>query len=358
MKRSHMNTRSRNSAYHSIEGGRNVRLNGEASREFLLAGDVGATKTLLALFPFTSAIGPIAEQTYNNCSYSSLEEIIKVFLHPHDLAPGRACFAVAGPVSGARARMTNLPWEIDNRKLIRMFGFKEVILLNDLEATALSIPVLSTSDLLTLSRGQEVEHGTIAVIAVGTGLGEAYLTWNGKKWVVHPSEGGHADFAPNSPLQDELLTFLRREYGHVSVERVASGRGIAEIYRFLRDERGLEEPLWLAERLGTARDPTPIIVSAALDQACPLCVETMQVFVSILGAEAGNLVLKVLARGGIYLGGGLIPHILPFLRKDRFLVAAHGKGRFLGLLKEVPVRLILNPRAALLGAARRGLGHA
>jgi len=239
-----------------------------------------------------------------------------------------------------------------------MFGFKEVILLNDLEATALSIPILSTSDLLALSRGQEVEHGTIAVIAVGTGLGEAYLTWNGKKRVVHPSEGGHADFAPNSPLQDELLTFLRREYGHVSVERVASGRGIAEIYRFLRDERGLEEPLWLTERLGTARDPTPIIVSTALDQACPLCVETMQVFVSILGAEAGNLVLKVLARGGIYLGGGLIPHILPFLREERFLAAAHSKGRFLGLLREVPVRLILNPRAARLGAARRGLGHA
>lgn len=332
-------------------------MNGEENRGFLLAGDVGATKTLLGLFSLASRGEPAVIQHYNNSDYHALNEIIEAFLSSHPLEPRRACFAVAGPVLGTRVRMTNLPWEIDSRKLSRKFGLEELILMNDVEAIALSIPILSASDLLSLHRGRGVEHGVIAVIALGTGLGEAYLTWDGREWGVHPSEGGHAGFAPNSPLQDALLMSLRREYGYVSVERVASGSGIPEIYRFLRDGRGLEEPGRLAKSLGAASDPTPIIVSAARDRVCSLCVETMRVFVSILGAEVGNLALKLLARGGIYLGGGLIQHILPFLEEEGFLTAVHGKGELEWLLRETPIRVILNPHAALLGAARRGLGR-
>ena len=326
------------------------------SEQCLLAGDVGGTKTVLALFPFEPKLDqPSAEETYANRDYDDLESIVRSFLSETDRLVVRACFAVAGPPIGPQVRITNLPWLIDAQKIGSRFGFDRVLLINDLEAIARSIPHLSPLDLLTLHPGDRDPHGVIAVIAPGTGLGEAYLTWDGRRYEAHSSEGGHSDFAPNDKLQADLWAFLREEFEHVSVERVGSGSGIPNIYRFLRDRRGMEEPPKLGAELAVAEDAAPLIVSAAVNSQCVLCVEALRAFATILGAEAGNLALKLLATGGIYLGGGLPLRILPFLQNDRFLAAIHAKGRFEPLLKRIPVRVILNPHAALLGAAQRAV---
>ena len=260
-----------------------------------------------------------------------------------------------GPVFGSYVRVTNLPWEVDGPRIAHRFGFDRTVLINDVEAIARSIPHLSPFDLLTLHPGARDPRGPVAVIAPGTGLGEAYLTWNGESYDAHSSEGGHADFAPTDDLQSELLTFLREEFGHVSVERVGSGPGILNVHRFLRNHRAMEEPTELAKQIAGDDDPIPSIVSAAVDSKCALCEETLRTFVSILGAEAGNLALKLLATGGIYLAGGLPPRVLPFLREGRFVAAVHAKGRFEPLLKRIPVHVILNPRAPLLGALQQAL---
>lgn len=326
-----------------------------ATDRFLLAGDVGGTKTVLALYPCASeADRPSVERAYASRDHGDLESIVESFLSEGKGPVVRACFAVAGPVVGSKARLTHLGWEIDGRRIAQRFAFDQAILMNDVEAIARSIPLLSPLDLLTLRPGERDPRGPIAVIAPGTGLGEAYLTWDGERHESYPSEGGHADFAPTDDLQFELLKFLREEFGHVSVERVGSGSGIPNVYRFLRDCRGMEESMELAEQLAHADDPTPIIVAAAVHSRSRLCEEALRTFVSILGAEAGNLALKLLATGGIYLGGGLPPRILPFLRDDRFLAAVRAKGRFEPLLERIPVHVILAPRAVLLGAAQRG----
>ena len=323
---------------------------------YLLVGDVGGTKTTLAVYRFSSeADQPRHEKTYASQDYADLEAIVESFLSEVEGPVIRTSLAVAGPILGSRVRVTNLPWEVDGPRIAHRFGFDRTILMNDLEAIARSIPHLSPLDLLTLHPGERDPRGPIAVIAPGTGLGEAYLTWNGGAYDTHSSEGGHADFAPTDDLQSELLTFLREEFGHVSVERVGSGAGIPNVYRFLRDHCGMEEPTELAERLARSDDPIPMIVSAAVNSKCALCEETLRTFISILGAEAGNLALKLLATGGIYLGGGLPPRVLPFLREERFLAAVHAKGRFERLLKRIPVQVILNPRAPLLGALQRGI---
>ncbi len=326
------------------------------SHRYLLAGDVGGTKTVLALFSDTpESDQALVERTYTSQDYGDLEAIIDSFLAEAGRLAVRASFAVAGPIAGGCVRVTNLPWEINAKRIAGCFDLEEVVLINDLEAIARSIPHLSPLDLLTLHPGERDPHGPLVVIAPGTGLGEAYLTWNGAGYTAHPSEGGHVDFAPNDGLQAELWAFLREEFGHVSVERVASGSGIPNLYRFLRDRRGAEETAELAERLNGVEDPTPLIVSAAVERRSTLCEETLRTFVSILGAEAGNLALKLLATGGIYLAGGLPPRILPFLQDKGFLETIRAKGRFVPLLERIPVHVILNPRAALLGAARRGL---
>jgi len=326
-------------------------------RRCLLAGDIGGTKTVLALFsgaPLESDQA-LVERTYASRDYDDLEAIIDSFLAEADRRAVRASFAVAGPSAGGRVRVTNRPWEIDAQRIAGRFGLEQVVLINDLEAIARSIPHLSPLDLLTLHPGEREPHGSLAVIAPGTGLGEAYLTWNGEKYTAHPSEGGHADFAPNDGLQAELWAALHEEFGHVSIERVASGSGIPNIYRFLRDRRGTEETAELAERLDGAEDPTPLIVSAAVEKRSAICEETLRTFVSILGAEAGNLALKILATGGIYLAGGLTPRILPFLQNAGFLETIRAKGRFARWIERIPVHVVLNPRAALLGAAWHGV---
>jgi glucokinase len=267
----------------------------------LLAGDIGGTKTKLAVFSREGGWRtPIAEETFPSANYTGLEELVRVFLEKHDFKIERAGFGVAGPVVEGAATITNLPWVIEEHQLRQELNIPSVSLLNDLEAIAHAIPFLEARDLHTINAGQPVPHGALAVIAPGTGLGEAYLTWNGTSYQAHNSEGGHADFAPTSFFELELLRYVMQRFPHVSYERVCSGKGIPNIYAYLKDSGYAQEPPWLAERLAASSDPTPIIINAALDPdlPCQLCVATLNTFVAILGAEAGNLVLKVLATGG------------------------------------------------------------
>jgi len=327
----------------------------------LLAGDIGGTKTVLALFsPDVGPHTPLREMTFPSNRYGRLEAIVREFLEQNDEPIERACFGVAGPVVGSRAEITNLPWEMGEAALRAEFGWSAVKLLNDLESVAYAVPILEADDVCTLNAGAPVARGNIAVIAPGTGLGEAFLTWESAGYRAHASEGGHASFAPIDSLQVGLLTYLRERkgYGHVSFERVCSGLlGIPNIYDYLKDTGYAEEPAWLAAKLAAAADPTPVIVTAAQDEAspCELCAATLRMFVAILGAEAGNLALKVMATAGVYLGGGIPPRILGALRRPAFLDALRHKGRFHELLAQVPVQVILNPKAALLGAAAYGL---
>lgn len=319
----------------------------------LLAGDIGGTKTNLAVFSREAGLrSPLVERTYTSSEYPDLETMVEEFLSVTDQPVERACFGVAGPVIKGQVEATNLPWILDENQLQEHLGFSEVRLINDLFAVAQAVPLLEEEDLVTLQAGGQVEAGNRAVIAPGTGLGEAFLTWDGSCYRAYASEGGHTDFAPRDSLELELLRYLQTRYDHVSYERVCSGSGIPNIYQFLKESGCASEPGWLNERLALASDPTPVIVKAALDpaQSCELCSKTLAVFASILGAEAGNLALKVMATGGVYLGGGIPPRILPILEDPVFLDSFSAKGRFSELLSEVPLHVISNPKAALLGA--------
>jgi glucokinase len=324
----------------------------------LLAGDIGGTKTSLAVYATQAGPrAPLAEATFPSADYPSLETLVREFLSQIDLQVERASLGVAGPVVGGQATITNLPWVIDEQRLQDALDLAPVRLLNDLQAIANGVPFLEPTDLHTLNEGQPAHGGAIAVIAPGTGLGEAFLTWDGARYRPHPSEGGHADFAPNTPLEVDLLRYLLDRFDHVSYERVCSGLGVPNIYAFLKDSGYAAEPAWLAERLAAAEDPTPVIVNAALDgeRPCELCAATLDTYVSILAAEAGNLALDVLATGGVYLGGGIPPRILPALEEGRFMESFTRKGRMSKLLARVPVHVILNPKVALLGVACHGL---
>jgi glucokinase len=255
-----------------------------------------------------------------------------------------------------QCRITNLPWIIREKKIQHVFQIASVRLINDLEAIANAIPFLGPADLFILNPGQVVRRGNMAVIAPGTGLGEAFLTWDGQCYRAYASEGGHADFAPRSSLELELLLDLRERFGHVSWENICSGKGISRIYQFFKSKGYGEEPVWLSEKLNRGSDPTPVIVEAALDdeRSCDLCKKTLDLFVSILGGEAGNLALKVLAASGVYLAGGISPRILPFLGDGRFMEAFRHKGRMSELMSRIPVSVILDPGAAMRGAACYG----
>jgi len=324
----------------------------------LLAGDIGGTKTNLAVFsPEDGPRAPLAEATFPSADYPSLEALVREFLSQVSLSVERASFGVAGPVVASRATITNLPWVMEETQLQETLNLSSVRLLNDLNAIAHAVPFLEPADRHTLNAGQQAPDGAMAIVAPGTGLGEAFLTWDGTRYRPHASEGGHADFAPTHPLEVELLRYLQGRFERVSYERVCSGRGLPNIYAYLKDSGYADEPAWLTEQLAAADDPTPIIVNTALDsqKGCELCVATLNAFVSILGAEAGNLALKVLASGGVYLGGGIPPRILPALEQQRFIEAFRRKGRMSDLLARVPVHVILNPKVALLGAACHGL---
>jgi glucokinase len=320
----------------------------------ILAGDIGGTKTILALFSWgAGAHVPMAESTFPSAGYASLEAVIEEFLAANPATIEVACFGVAGPVVAGRASVTNLPWVIDAAAMRDRLGVGAVHLLNDLEAIAHAVRVLEPGDIATLNAGIPAAGGAVGVIAPGTGLGEAFLTWNGSRYRAHPSEGGHASFAPNTADELELLRYLQAKLGHVSYERVCSGLGLPNIYRYFRDQVYAQETPEVAEALAAAADPTPVIVRFALAAStpCPICLAAVDTFVGILGAEAGNLALKVLATGGVYIGGGIPPRILAQLRQPRFLAAFREKGRMRHLLGSIPVHVILNPKAALLGAA-------
>lgn len=324
----------------------------------LLAGDVGGTKTNLAIYdPETGPRQPVVTATLPSAEFLSLEALVGAFMSDVEFKVTRACFGVAGPVVAGRASITNLPWVMDEGELGRALGVTSVRLLNDLESVAYAIPRLEPDDLHTVNEGQSAPKGAIAVIAPGTGLGEAFLTWEGDRYCAHPSEGGHTDFAPTDVLELGLLRYLWDGYEHVSYERVCSGLGLPNIYAYLKASGYADEPAWLANRLAQAQDATPVIVNNALDpdEQCELCKATLRTFVSILGAESSNLVLKTLATGGLYLGGGIPPRILPALDRSVFVRSFCDKGRFQEFLAQIPVYVILNPQAPLLGAAAYGL---
>jgi glucokinase len=323
----------------------------------LLAGDTGGTKTNLALFrDEESWREPVNEATFPSGDYPSLEALVQDYLAQQQVSIDHASFGVAGPVTDGHATITNLPWKMDEKALQDALYIPSVRLLNDLDAIAHAVPHLDQRDLATINKGQAKPGGAIAVIAPGTGLGEAFLTWNDTGYQPHSSEGGHADFAPSNPFELDLLRYLLERFPHVSYERVCSGKGLPNIYAFLRDTGRAVEADWLAAELAQATDKTPVIMKAALDTdaPCAIAAATLNTFVSVLGAEAGNMALKVLATGGVYLGGGIPPRILPYLSSERFMQSFCNKGRLGKLLTTTPVHVILNPKIALFGAALHG----
>ncbi|HVO66632.1 MAG TPA: glucokinase [Syntrophales bacterium] len=323
----------------------------------LLAGDIGATKTHLGIFSREKGVRlPLAEADFVSAQYPDLTTIAKEFLKGINITADAACFGVAGPVVEGVARVTNLPWTLDEKQMRQELQLSSVRLLNDLEAIACAVPLLEPEDLFTLNKGRQVPGGNMAIIAPGTGLGEAFLTWDGSRYRGYASEGGHADFAPTAKLQEELLSYLQERLCHVSYESVCSGLGILNIYYFLREKCYSKEPSWLSNKLAEAKDPVPVIVSAALDHeiTCDLCAITLNLFASILGAEAGNLALKVLATNGIYIGGGIPRRILPYLENGQFIKSFLNKGRMTDLVSQMPVFVILNPKVALIGVAWYG----
>ncbi|MEZ4684050.1 MAG: glucokinase [Caldilineaceae bacterium] len=330
-----------------------------------IAGDIGGTKTVLAIYHAEGhLLTPVAETTYPSATYPSLEAIVQRFFQEQQVRGNDfavATFGVAGPVVGGRATITNLPWVIDEGQMAATLALPKVTLLNDLAAIASAIPTLPASDLATIHAGTAAPQGPIAVVAPGTGLGEAYLIHNGNHYRAYPSEGGHADFGPNSATEMELLLFLQKKYGaihhaHISWERVCSGSGIPNLYDFLKAQGKLHDDPATTAEIAASHDRTPVIMTAAMrSDPCPLCRATLNLFVDILGSEAGNMALKVLATGGVYLGGGIPPRILSALREPRFMHAFLNKGRLSTVLREMPVQVILNSKAALLGAAYHGM---
>jgi glucokinase len=323
----------------------------------LLAGDIGGTKTDLAIFSDeTGPHSPLVQDEMPSGDYPSLQALVAEFLKKVKIPVERACFDVAGPVIDGRVKITNLPWAMDQASLARDLNLKSVHLMNDLEAVARAIPILRPIDVSTLNPGQPVPNGAIGVVAPGTGLGESFLTWDGSKYVPHSSEGGHADFAPTDERQIGLLRHLLERFDHVAVERVCSGLGIPNIYEYLRDVEHIPEVPEIAQLIVASKDRTAAIVNSAVNLQNPskLSAATVDTFVSILASEAANLALKVLATGGIYLAGGVPLHILGVLQGPGFMESFTRKGRFAELMKHIPVHVILT-RAALLGAASYGL---
>jgi glucokinase len=321
----------------------------------LIAGDIGGTKTLLGLYaPGRDVRQPIEEREFHSASFPGLEDVVRKFLAEVKQPVTAASFDVAGPVRGGRAHLTNLPWVIEEAQLARELGLRQVSLLNDLEAIAYAVPRLHEDELHTINIGEPNQNGPIAIVAPGTGLGEAFLIWNGSSYIPCASEGGHAGFAPTDSLEAELWGYLHRRYGHVSYERVCSGSGIPNIYDGLRELGEEQESPEVAAQLAGLTDRTPLIMQRATEGTDPLCVGTLNIFTAALGAEAGNLAIKILASGGVYLAGGIPPRILPQLSAGGFMRAFVAKGRMSDLLRAMPVKVVL-VNAALLGVALYGL---
>jgi glucokinase len=322
------------------------------ARNLVLAGDIGGTKTNLALYSVHGdKLRSESTRTFPSKSYSGLLPVVQDFLSGKQHTIDSACFGIAGPVVDGKVKTPNLPWVVDAAESRRGLKLDSITLLNDLEAAAYGILTLENDEFFTLNEGTMHHSGNKALIAAGTGLGQAILYDDGRHFHPLASEGGHADFAPRNELEIELLRHLIGRLGHVSYERVVSGPGLFNIYRFLKEVRGLEEPRWLTERLSGADDPSVVISKAALASEAPICMEALNLFVSVYGAEAGNLALRAKSVRGLYVGGGIAPKILEKLKDGTFMRAFGDKGRYTDFLAMIPVRVVLNEQAALRGAA-------
>ncbi|NGX60981.1 MAG: Glucokinase [Chlamydiae bacterium] len=317
----------------------------------LLAGDIGGTKTNLALFEEKEGDYTFSEfKSYPSQEYPDLKTIVEEYLISLSSPPiQKACFAIAGPVQEEVCRATNLPWVVDTKVLVSTLHIPHVFLLNDLEANAWALEILPEESLLEIYPGKK-RGGNRGVVSPGTGLGEAGLYWDGERHHPFACEGGHCEFGPRDELQLQLSRYLQNRFGHASYERILSGPGLHTLYEFLRDTGKYPEPVWLKEALGED-DPSKEITIHALNKTSELCVHALDLFANILGSEAGNCALKFMATGGIYLGGGIPPKILPKLREPTFSEGFVDKGRFRDLLEQIPVWVILDEKAALKGAA-------
>ena len=320
----------------------------------ILAGDIGGTKTSIALFREAAdqLATPINSQSFPSQQYESLNAILQLYLSTNSPEVKRACFGIAGPIVGGRVEPANLAWHVDGAALARTIGIERVDLINDLVATAYGIEGLRDQQLYTLNEGDQSSTGNRALIAAGTGLGMAALSWDGQRYGPIASEGGHADFAPNSEIEIDLLRYLNQKYGgHVSYERALSGPGLFNIYSFLRDTKFAEEPTWLAEEIASG-DHTAAVSRAALGNKSELAVKALELFVEVYGAMAGNLALVMKSLGGVYIGGGIAPKIIAKLKDGTFMRAFKDKGRMSSLVASIPVHVILDDKTALYGAAR------
>jgi glucokinase len=325
------------------------------SKNMILAGDIGGTSTRLALCEQNGKnFCVVSEEKFSSAKFSGLDAIIGKFLSGKSHKIERACFGVPGPITGETIKLANLPWTVDAKNVKSLLGLQKIGLINDLEANAYGLSEFEEKDFVVLNKGEKNPFGNAAIISAGTGLGEAGLHYeeelNGK---LRPfaSEGGHADYAPRNDLEIALLRFLIAKFGRVSVERVVSGQGLVNIYEFLRDTRRAEEPAWLRAEIIEKGDAAATISKNGIDGKSAICELALDLFASAYGAAAGNLALKMLATGGVFLGGGIAPKILSKLQSPVFLESFIAKGRMCGLLEKIPVRVVLNDKAALLGAA-------
>ena len=319
----------------------------------ILAGDIGGTNTRLALFEKNEqGFVAIAEEKFSSQAFGDLSEIVNKFLLIQNVAVEQACFGVAGPVEGDIADITNLSWVIDATHVKQLLGHDQVSLINDLEANAYGLRELSEKDFVLLNQGDGNPTGNAAIISAGTGLGQAGLYFDPQTKSFHPfaTEGGHADFAPRNDLEIELLRFLTGKFGRVSIERIVSGTGLVNIYEFLRETKREIEPDWLAEEM-KSNDAGAVISEVAMNRRAGICERCLEIFISLYGAEAGNFGLKMKATGGVFIGGGIAPKILPKLQEPAFLESFLAKGRMRPLLEKMPLKVVLNDKAALLGAA-------
>ncbi|MEJ2235986.1 MAG: glucokinase [Syntrophobacterales bacterium] len=332
-------------------------MSGSRDKPLVLAGDIGGTKTNLGLFS-RGKRRPLAKviETYPSREAPHLDSIIEQFLNKHRASIKSACFGIAGPVINGRCQATNLPWDVSEAEIKKRFKWSRVDLINDLTATAYAIPLLTNRELYSLNSVRAKKEQNLALVAPGTGLGKALLIFAEGHYIPVASEGGHVDFSPNNEAEVELWRYLSQRFGHVSTERILSGPGLVNIYSWLRDSKRFTEPAWLVKSMEEI-DPARAIAEAALTEKHPLCVASLNAFVSILGAVAGNLALTAMTTGGVYLGGGIPPKILPKLEEPIFMKSFTNKGRYKDLLERIPVRVVLNDKAALLGAAHYAFGR-
>jgi len=324
----------------------------------ILAADIGGTKVNLALFRQEGDhLERVDSAKFESRKYSGLEEILDEFCQKKHPKLERAGFGIAGPVKNGKCEVTNLPWVVDVESLKKRLGLESVWLINDLAAMACAIPFLPETEFDVLQEGKAEANGRIAVLAAGTGLGEAFLLPDQSgRYLILDSEGGHCDFSPRTKLEIELLLYLTEKFGRTSVERVLSGPGLNNIYRFLIDRHSFEEPPWLAEELRDNDHPGVVITKNGLENKSPACHKALEMFVSLYGAIAGNLALQFLTRGGLYIGGGIAPNILPLIKSGLFMESFYSKGRFKSFMREFPVKVILNDQASLIGVAHYALG--